>query len=112
MSSSIKITGISSIILLLILLTTDPKNLPSTVLIVPFLLLFIGLVSASSYLLGVIGVGKKSRLKFSLMVGAVPVVLLVLQSLGQLTLRDGLVIFAFFAVAYMYISRLGTRPVS
>jgi len=112
MHASLKITGISSIMLLLVLLSTDPKNLPPILLIVPFLLLFIALASAGAYMLGVMGVGKRNRLKFSLMASAVPVVLLVLQSLGQLTLRDGLVILAFFAVAYMYIARLGTRPVS
>jgi hypothetical protein len=109
MHSTLKLTGVSSIILLLLLLTTDPQKLPSIALVVPFVLLFISLASGFGFLVGLFGVSKKSRLRFGLLAGAVPVILLVLGSLGQLTLRDVLVILALFVVAYFYMSRLGVR---
>lgn len=106
---ALRLTGMSSIILLLFLLVTNPQTLPSIALFVPFVLLFIVLTSSLSYVLGAVGVSAGSRLRFCLLGAAAPVVLLVLQSLGQLTLRDVLVILALFAFAYFYMSRLGMR---
>ena len=109
MNSTLKLTGVSSSILLLLLLTTDPQKLPSMVLVVPFVLLYIAVASVLSFLLGLFGVSTRARLRFGLLAAAIPLLLLVLQSLGQLTLRDVLVILALFIVAYFYISRLGMR---
>jgi hypothetical protein len=111
MNTMAKLTGISSIILLLFLLVTNPQSLPSISLVIPFVLLFIAIVCGLSYLLGLIGLSSRSRLRFGLLGGSVPVVLLVLQSLGQLTLRDVLVILALFVTAYFYVSRLGMRSI-
>lgn len=111
MSRAAKITVVSSIILLLLLSTTNPQSLPSIALVLPFVLLFAVLASGLAFLLGLMGGSGRARLRFSLLGGAVPVVLLVLQSLGQLTVRDALVIFALFVVAYFYVSRLGMRPI-
>lgn len=112
MRSKLRLTGVSSIILLLLLLTTDPQKIPSIVLVVPFVLLFIALASGLTFVLGLFGMSLRTRLRFGLLAGAVPIVLLVLQSLGQLTLRDVLVISAFFVVAYFYMSRLGMRSMA
>ena len=111
MTKAAKLTGLSSIILLLLLLSTDPQGLPSVVLVAPFILLFIAVSAAVSHALNTYGLFKQKRLRIGLVSAAIPVLLLVLQSLGQLTLRDTLAIFALFGVAYFYISRLGVRTV-
>lgn len=113
MNKAIKAAGISSIILLLILLNTDPQRLPSVALVAPFILMFIAFASIIYYSLGFMGLlSAGSRFKAGLAGGAMPVILMVLQSLGQLTIRDTLVIFALFALVYFYMSRLGVKPAS
>jgi len=107
-----KIALISSLILLLILLFTDPKGLPSVVLIAPFLLLFVMLLLLISFMVGKYGIGRSKRLRIGLIGSSIPVLLLVLQSLGQLTVRDALAIFVLFGIAYFYIARFGTQTAS
>jgi hypothetical protein len=109
MRFSIKVAATCSIILLLILLSTDPQKLPSVTLILPFILLFIALTSVMSFIMGVYGMSRRIRLKICFVGASTPVLLLVLQSLGQLTMRDTLVIFALFGVTYFYMSRLGMQ---
>jgi hypothetical protein len=44
-------------------------------------------------------------------VGAVlPILLLVLQSVGQLTLRDACMLFALFGLTYFYMSKVNSKP--
>jgi hypothetical protein len=40
---------------------------------------------------------------------ALPMLILVLQALGQLTIRDLLTIVALFAIAHFYLSRITNR---
>ena len=113
MRTSTKVLGISSLILLFILFNTDPQKMPSVVLIVPFVLLFVAIFSAIIFLLGMHGkLPRPKKARISAACASVPVVLLVLQSLGQLTPKDMLVIFLLFATSYFYISRLGVHPAS
>jgi hypothetical protein len=111
MNRAAQITGISSTILLLTLLFTNPERLPSIFLMLPFGLLFIVLVSAIYYALGFLGIRPRARLRIGMAAAAVPVLLLVLQSLGQLTPRDTLVVCALGALAYFYSSKLGIKPI-
>ena len=96
----------------LLLLLTDPTKLPSALLIAPFILLF---VSIYMTVVEVMSVGRaadknkivglkatRPRLIAGLIAGF-PVLLLVLQSIGQLTPWDVLTVVGLFIVAYFYI---------
>ncbi len=98
--------------MLLILLNTDPQSLPAVVLIVPFVLLFIAFASIIYMLAGYMGLSFSARFRTGLVGASAPVAVVVLQSLGQLTPRDTLVIFALFALVYFYMSRLGMKTTS
>jgi hypothetical protein len=96
-------------ILLLLLFTTDPQKLPSAVLVIPFMLLFVVIASGVPAVLRVYGLAGQRLAKIGATVAVMPVLLLVLQSLGQLTVRDALAMFVLFSVAYFYMTRFGMR---
>ncbi len=105
MALLLKLAGCCSLVLLGIVLTTNPQSLPSVLLIVPFVLLFL----IAFLLLLFVGLrrglarGRAGRVAaFS---AALPVFILVLQSLGQLTPRDVLTILFLFGIAYLYMAR-------
>ena len=108
MKTVIRFTGISSTILLLILLFSHPQTLPSFFLIVPFILIFIVLGGLVTLMMGLRGPVGKKEVRIGAVAASVPVSLLVLQSLGQLTIRDVLAIVALFIMAYFYVSRVNT----
>lgn len=109
MSNGAKLTVIAVVALLLLLLLTDPRQLPSVALMAPFVFLF-GIVSlTAASLLRDRMRGRSRRLRMAAAIGAFPVLLLVLQSLGQLTIRDSLAIIALFIIAYFYISKFGIQ---
>ena len=96
--------------MLLIFLSTDPQMLPSIFLIVPFVLIFLALFACTVSLLGLYGdISKPKRIRVGLVGASVPAILLILQSLGQLTIRDVLAVFVLFGVVYFYLSRLSVR---
>jgi hypothetical protein len=109
MSRTVKMIGLSVTALFLLLILTDPRELPSVMLITPFLLLFMILASGISLLLRYYGITAAKRLRMAMVVATFPVLLLVLQSLGQLTIRDTLAIVALFGIAYFYLSRFGVQ---
>lgn len=109
MTGVVKVAGICGVALLCMLLLTDPQELPSIALIVPFALLFITLAAGTLFGLGAYGVSGRRKFRIGLIASAIPVALLVLQSLGQLTLLDALVILAVFGIAYFYVSRLSAQ---
>lgn len=109
MRMTLKIAATSSTILLLFLFTTNPQSIPSVLLIVPFVLLFIIITSGMPLVFSAQQLAKTKALKIGATVAAVSVLLLGLQSLGQLTLRDVFAVIVFFGVAYFYASRLGMR---
>lgn len=100
-----KIAAVTGSVLLLFLLGTDPQQLPSVLLTAPFVLLFIVTASLASFALGSLQISRQKKTKLVVVVATVPVLLLVLQSLGQLTVRDVLAVTVLFGVAYFYISR-------
>ncbi len=109
MKKMTKLTGVSSIILLLFLLSTNPQNLPSILLVVPFIVLFVIILALVIGASGIYGGSTPGRLRVGVLAASAPVILLVLQSLGQLTVRDTLAVFVLFGVAYLYMSRFGAR---
>lgn len=94
--------------LILLFFTTDPNKVPSFILVLPFLLLFLLLLTVIQTLLQKRGIPNRKSLKIGVLGAAVPLALLVLQSIGQLTVRDVLVLAALFGLSYFYISRNAT----
>lgn len=88
----------------------EPSRLPVVVLIVPFLLLFLAFYNLwnTLNLLRVRYFVRQTRQpsrRLGLTVCGSAVLLIVLQSLGQLTLRDVVTVIAIVAVGYTYLSR-------
>jgi len=107
MKRMIRVVGIAGLALLTLITTTQPARLPSVVLIIPFVLMFgiLGLTISlgiawqrGAVTLGAIRAGCLSAL--------LPILLLVLQSVGQLTLRDGLTLIALFGITYFYMTKV------
>lgn len=79
-------------------------------LIAPFVLIFVALLACIVAVLGTYeGISRSKRVRAGLVIASIPVILLVLQSLGQLTVRDVLAVFVLFGVVYFYLSRLNMR---
>jgi len=101
--------GASLAILLLLFITTDPTKVPSFILVLPFILIFVVLVCALVLGLRWRGMSTTRSLRVGALSAAVPLTLLVLQSIGQLTVRDLLTIAALFLLSYFYIARTTMR---
>jgi hypothetical protein len=98
--------------LLAVLFTlTRPEKLPSIMLVVVFFVLYIVIISLLMALaLAIRSAGgfnwNYKKLKKAVFgIGLVPIFLLVLQSIGQLTWRDVLLSLVFTAIGYFYYSR-------
>ena len=101
------ITGVCLLVLAVLLGTTQPARLPSAVLIVPFALMFAILALTISLSIGWRHGGMSPRALRAGCLGAIlPILLLVLQSIGQLTLRDALTLLALFGITYFYMSKV------
>src|SRR5581483_10494811 len=94
-------------LLLVVLVTTDPFRSPLLVVIVPFVLIFIALFMTFNLVLRRVPLKHWSRQKRLMVVVAaawLPVMLLILRSINQLTLRDGLILTIFVVSLLLYIS--------
>lgn len=91
---------------MLTLLCTNPANLPSVVLMLPFVLLFVSIFLGLVTLCGKSGLRLPKALRIGAVLAGLPTALLVLQSIGQLTVRDLITILAFFVICYFYVSRI------
>lgn len=107
MKKTARIIGSCLILLVLLLCTTQPERLPSAVLIVPFALMFVVLALTVALAIGWRhgGIGSK-EIRAGCTAAVLPILLLILQSVGQLTMRDALTLFALFGIAYFYISKV------
>lgn len=100
---------ISYLLLLVILLATDPFHSPLWVVVVPFVLLFVAVFLTGKALWsawpGQPRITPRKRLIITAGVAWLPVILLILRSIDQLTVRDGLILAVFIAALLLYISR-------
>jgi hypothetical protein len=103
-------TSVAWAALLLFMTLSHPQHLPVFLLIVPFVLLFWALISLWGLvvpflrrLVGKRGYSGSRRLRFTVC-GSL-VLLIILQSLGQLTVRDVGTIAAIAVIGYLYIGR-------
>jgi len=107
MKRVVKIVGIAGASLVTIVTTTQPARLPSVVLIVPFVLMFA--ILALTIALAIAwqqGNMTFKAIRAGCMAALLPILLIVLQSVGQLTFRDGLTLAALFVITYFYMSKV------
>jgi hypothetical protein len=90
--------------LLILFFGVDPNRVPSFMLVIPFILLFTLLFLGISLILDKRGMPSKKSMKVAGLCASLPILLLVLQSIGQLTVRDVLTVLLLFALSYFYIS--------
>ena len=111
MKKQIGLTILSWVTLLLFMGATRPNDLPVLALIVPFILLFLSVLSSwhlierlfRTYL---VKSNHKPRLRhFGAVLSASFIVVVVLQSLRQLTVKDVITLFAILAIGYLYVAR-------
>lgn len=92
---------------------TNPRTVPSIVLIGGFLLLFTVIYMTARLMLKIIGLHGRLTIPqyrvLTLGAAALPTFLLALQSIGQLTVRDVTTIALFFVIAVFYIMRVTSR---
>ena len=94
---------------------TNPEQLPAAVFMGVFVALYVVcflLLSVFGFLLRNAGLmsWKRARIqRLAALVAVLPVFLLGLQSIGQLTFRDLLLAVGFFVLLYLYFSRLATQ---
>ena len=95
-----------------LLILTNPTKLPSALLTAPFLLLFAAIYMTAKEILYLMSSGEQNKVigmrvsrprLIAVLIAAFPVLLLVLQSIGQLTTWDILTVVVLFIVAYFYI---------
>lgn len=99
------ISGICLTVVITLFMSTDPSRVPSFVLIIPFLLLFVSLFLFGTAMLQWQGMAKARSMRLSALFAGIPILLLVLQSIGQLTVRDVLTIAVLLFVSYFYVTR-------
>jgi hypothetical membrane protein len=91
----------------LFLLSTNPEHLPLLLLWIPFLLLFAILYISARTLAARNNRMKGRRLmSVSIIAAALPVLLLVLSSINQLTLRDTIISITLMLAGIFYLQRL------
>lgn len=113
MRQVLKIIGVISALLIILLTTTQPADLPSIVLIVPFVGVMLILSLTIACVIAWHGDRKITyrTIRIGCIGALLPILLLVLQSVGQLTWRDGLTLIALFVITYFYMSKINA-PVS
>jgi hypothetical protein len=108
MKKTLIISSICLIATLFLFMITDPAQVPPAVLILPFLTLFITILAILALMFRWRGMSAGRSWRVGALCAAVPLSLLILQSIGQLTLRDILTVAALFLFSFFYISRTTT----
>lgn len=106
MKKPLLISGASLALLLLMFFAVDPGGVPAFILILPFILLFTLLFAALVFLFDKKGTVRARGLRLAALCASLPILLLVLQSIGQLTLRDVLTVAVLFGLSFFYILRV------
>lgn len=94
----------------LFLLTTNPQNLSPILLIVPFVFFFLSLFLAIVLVTTTMAKATRPALKrksflFSIILAIYPIMLLLLQSIGQLSFRDVVTLTLLLVISGLYIAR-------
>ncbi|HKR82197.1 MAG TPA: hypothetical protein VJR27_04315 [Candidatus Saccharimonadales bacterium] len=97
--------GLAVTALLLLFLTTDPQRLPSILLITPFVVFFLLVFFTAKWLALRHSPVRRRANRIGVLCASLPTLLLVLLSLGQLTVKDIATTSILFILSYFYISR-------
>ncbi len=100
------------VVTLAFMLTTNPQSLSPVMLIVPFVLFFLLISLCAAYIARNIGRAERSsitrkKLILILLSSAYPVMLLLLQSVGQLSIRDFITLSLLLVVSVFYVTKSG-----
>jgi hypothetical protein len=110
MKQSLKVIIICLVALTVLLCTTQPHSLPSIVLIAPFIVMFVGLMFIVAVLLAwKSGKVTAHHVRLGAITATLPILLLILQSIGQLTVRDVATTGVLFVLGYFYMARRGAQ---
>lgn len=113
---AIMIILISSVACSVLFAATNPESVSSAAFIGVFILLYglaygvLLLIGTGLHSFGVISWPRKRLHRTVLVVAVYPVFLVVLQSIGQLTVRDMVLVTGFFVLAYLYAGRVFFAP--
>lgn len=110
MNFKTKLVCLTLALLALLLFFTSPTELAIPILITPFLLLFVSLFLILQIILERLARNSPHNARTALIVTCLPILLLALQSVGQLTLRDVLTVGLLFLVGYFYLHRASQLP--
>ena len=93
------------LILLAILVSTNPTKIPALYLIVPYILIFTIFHLISRAVLKRKNLNKRAEWLLASIFSVFITLLIVLQSIGQLVFRDVVTLILILIVAYFYITR-------
>ncbi|HEU4914093.1 MAG TPA: hypothetical protein VFT16_01640 [Candidatus Saccharimonadales bacterium] len=110
MKKHLIISAICLVVLLATFMGTNATKVPSFLLMLPFMLLFVLMASLLSTIFRLQGISALRSWRTGLVLAGVPIILLVLQSIGQLTVKDVLTIAVLLGVSYFYVSRSTASP--
>jgi|GEM_PF-3513149 len=90
-------------------IATSPAELPIVLIVVPFILLYLGMTIGLLMISSVIPVfsrfRERQKILLSACITAVPFLLVIFQTLHQLTIRDVMISFGLFAGLVFYLYR-------
>ena len=97
--------------LLIFLMSTDPTKLSLPLLLIPFIWIGLCLYVLIKHVLGHISgrfrrISKNRKTSIAFTLAAVPVCMLLLRSIGQLTIRDVLILAGLIAIGTFYVGRV------
>ena len=101
---------LSYVLLAILLMTTNPESMPLPVIIIPFIVIFICLFLTIDLVAGHLlkNINTKSRVRISIILAIFPVLIMVLQSINQLTLRDVAISLLLFFLLIFYFKKTNT----
>lgn len=94
------------------LFATDPRKLSVIWLILPFIWLYLCLFLTFIYVIDWLSANHRHSRRQSLLAGllaAIPTLMLLLGSVDQLTIKDGLLIFGLGALALFYANKISLK---
>jgi hypothetical protein len=96
------------VFIIVFLLGTNPNVLPLPLLVIPFLSVFILLYAVCGLFLTkfIPALSQRPRRVLSGVVAALPVMLVLLQSIGQLTLRDFVIVTTLITLLMFYFRKI------
>jgi hypothetical protein len=96
---------------ILLLISTNPQHIPIIILILPFVIFFAAFTLSILLIMKYLDNGKsfvvsQRRLLSAGLIASLPIISLVLTSIGQFSLRSFITLLILFGIAGFYINRL------